>query len=65
MGSTELGGRARQAEQRARQVGAERRYLADVARTLDVCAYSAARGKDVGSFLHLDAMMGHRRRRTA
>lgn len=62
MGGSELGGRVRQAEQRERQVAAERadaerRHLADVARTLDVCEYSAARGEDVGGFARLEAMM--------
>lgn len=62
MGGAELGRSARQAEQRERQLAAaradaDRRYLADVARTLEVCEYSAARGEDVAGFSRLEALM--------
>lgn len=56
------GSQAESAERALRQAlaakaDAELRYFADVARALDVCEYSAARGEDVARFADLEALM--------
>jgi hypothetical protein len=57
-----MDGRAQRTEQLARQASndrteAERHYFADIARALDACEYSAARGEDVTAFSSMEALM--------
>ena len=62
MGSGQIQNRLMKADQNARaanyeRLDAEKRYFAEVARALDACEFSAARGEDVTAFARLEALM--------